>query len=81
MNTCGIVFMTAASRDEAEAIARALVERRLAACVQIITEIQSLYWWEGNICNDREILLLAKTTDRLFPKLVEAVKTLHSYQV
>ncbi|MCX8043224.1 MAG: divalent-cation tolerance protein CutA, partial [Desulfobacterota bacterium] len=47
----------------------------------IITEIQSLYWWEGNICNDREILLLAKTTDRLFPKLVEAVKTLHSYQV
>jgi len=81
MTDCGVVFMTAASREEAEKIASHLVENRLAACVQLVSDIQSIYWWEGKICNDKEVLLSAKTTEKLFPELVAAVKSLHSYQV
>lgn len=81
MSGCGIVFMTAPSREEAEKIARCLVEKRLAACVQIVPEIRSLYWWEGKVCDDREILLIAKTTEGLFQRLVGKVKEMHSYQV
>jgi len=81
MTDCGVVFMTAASREEAEKIAHHLVQNRLAACVQLLSDIQSLYWWEGKMCNDKEVLLSAKTTEKLFPELVAAVKSLHSYQV
>ncbi len=81
MTGSGIVFMTAANHDEAERIARSLVEKRLAACVQILPEIRSLYWWEGRVCDESEILFTAKTTDACFDELVEEVKRLHSYRV
>lgn len=81
MTDCGIVLMTAASRDEAEKIASFLVEERLAACAQIIAPIQSIYWWEGKVCRDDETFFMAKTTKDLFPSLVDAVKKLHSYKV
>ncbi len=81
MTDCGIVFMTAASRQEAQEIAKRLLEKRLAACVQILPEIQSIYRWQGKICDDTEILLTAKTTKELFAQLVEEVKMLHSYDV
>jgi len=77
----GIVFMTAANRDEVEHIARTLVEKRLAACVQIHPEIRSLYWWEGRVCDEAEILFTAKTTRSCFDELVAEVKKLHSYSV
>jgi periplasmic divalent cation tolerance protein len=77
----GIVFMTAASQDEAERIANHLVENRLAACVNIISSIKSIYWWEGKICDESEVFFIAKTTARLYPELEEAVKMLHSYKV
>ena len=81
MTDSGIVFMTASSREEAEKIATTLVEKRLAACVQIISEIKSVYWWEGKICDENEVLFIAKTTARLFPELASEVKALHSYEV
>ncbi len=81
MTDKGIVFMTASSSQEADLIANRLVEKRLAACVNIISQIKSLYWWEGKICNDEEVLLTAKTTARIFPELVREVKKLHSYEV
>ena len=81
MTDCGIVLMTAASRDEAEKIANFLVEERLAACAQIIAPIQSIYWWEGKVCRSDEIFFMAKTTRDVFPRLVEAVQRLHSYKV
>jgi len=81
MTDCGIVLMTAASREEAEKIANFLVEERLAACAQIIAPIQSIYWWEGKVCRDDEIFFIAKTTRDVFPRLVEAVQRLHSYKV
>ena len=81
MTEKGIVFMTASSREEADKIAELLVEKRLAACVQIISDIKSVYWWEGKICRDDEVLFTAKTTWQLFPELAEEVKKLHSYEV
>lgn len=81
MTDCGIVLMTAASREEAEKIANFLVEERLAACAQIISDIQSIYWWEGKICREGEVFFMAKTTREAFPLLEAAVKKLHSYTV
>ena len=81
MTDCGVVLMTAASREEAEKIANFLVEERLAACAQILAPIQSIYWWEGKVCRENEIFFMAKTTRDVFPRLVEAVQSLHSYKV
>ncbi len=81
MPDSGIVFMTAANHDEAQRIARSLVEKRLAACVQIHPEIRSLYWWEGRVCDEPEILFTAKTTIACFDELVAEVKKMHSYSV
>lgn len=81
MTDCGIVLMTAASREEAEHIANYLVEQRLAACSQIISDIHSIYWWEGKVCREAEVFFTAKTTREAFPRLEAAVKSLHSYKV
>jgi periplasmic divalent cation tolerance protein len=72
--------MTASNRDEAERIAGSLVETRLAACVQIIPEIHSVYRWQGEIARDQEVLLLAKTTVEMFRALEQEVRELHSYE-
>jgi len=81
MSDYGVVCMTAASREEAETIAAALVEEKLAACVNIISSVQSVYWWEGKICREQEVFLLAKTKTNLFAQLAARVKALHSYKV
>ena len=73
------VYMTAGSKDEAQAIGRALVENRLAACVNILDNMQSIYRWENKIKQDAEVVLMAKTTDTLIPALIDQVKSMHSY--
>lgn len=73
------LYMTASGPEEARRIGRALVEHRLAACVNIIEGMESIYWWEGRIQEDRETLLIAKTRAELFEPLLEKVKALHSY--
>ena len=75
-----LVMMTAANREEANRIAEMLVSARLAACVQLLPEIQSIYHWQGEIARDREVLLLAKTTLDRFDELDLAVREIHSYQ-
>ena len=59
--TYNSVYITAASRDEATAIGRALVEERLAACANVFTGVTSLYWWEGAVQEDDEAILILKT--------------------
>lgn len=76
-----IVFITASGEDEASKISRALVEARLAACVNIIKNIRSIYSWEGKIEDEAEVLMIAKTQKHLFDSLMKKVKTLHSYKV
>jgi periplasmic divalent cation tolerance protein len=75
------VYMTASSRDEARKIGRALVEERLAACANVIDGMESVYWWQGKLTEDREAVLIAKTRADLLPALTERVKALHSYSV
>ena len=75
-----VVFMTAASVDEARTIADHLVNSQLAACVQILPEIESVYRWKGEVQHDKEVLILAKTTAEKFEKLESEVRSLHSYE-
>ena len=76
-----LVYMTTASRDEARKIGRALVEERLAACANVIDGMESVYWWQGKLTEDRETVLIAKTRAELVPALTERVRALHSYTV
>lgn len=75
-----VVLMTAANAEEAERIAQALVDRRLAACVQILPAIKSVYRWKGEIESESEVLLLAKTVREKFVELERAVRAVHSYK-
>jgi periplasmic divalent cation tolerance protein len=74
-----IVFMTASNGEEAARLADMLVGAHLAACVQILPEMESVYRWQGKIERTPEILLLAKTTKSKFEELEREVRALHSY--
>ena len=74
-----VVFMTAANGEEAALLADMLVGAHLAACVQILPEIESVYRWQGKIERQAEVLLLAKTTRGKFEELEREVRALHSY--
>ena len=74
-----MVYMTAGSWEEATRIGRELVESRLAACVNIVEGMRSIYKWEGRIQEDREVIVIAKTKEALVPELVAKVKSVHSY--
>jgi periplasmic divalent cation tolerance protein len=76
-----IVLTTASSQEEAHRIANALVERRLAACVNIVTKIDSIYRWKDKIEESEEFLLLIKTTAGAFSRVRDAIKELHSYEL
>ncbi|HSB31205.1 MAG TPA: divalent-cation tolerance protein CutA [Candidatus Sulfobium mesophilum] len=76
-----IVFMTAPKEDEAQRIAQDIVSSRLAACVNIIRDIHSIYRWRGKIEDEGEVLMIVKTRLDLFGKLKKRVKELHSYSV
>ena len=75
------VFITAPGEDEAAMIARSLVEAKLAACVNIIKGIRSIYTWQGRIEDDTEVLMIAKTQHKLLDPLTAKVRELHSYDV
>lgn len=74
------VYTTVATRDDARAIARALVERRLAACVQIEV-IESLYAWQGELADETEYRILAKTTAARYAEVESAIRSLHPYEL
>ena len=75
------VVLCNAPPDRAEAIARAVLEARLAACVNVIPGVVSLYWWEGAIQRDAESTLLIKTRADLVGELTAAIKAAHPYSV
>ena len=76
-----MVLVTAATEAQAARIGRALVGAELAACVNIVRGVRSIYRWEGKVTEDREVLLIMKSRADLFRRLAEEVKRLHSYQV
>ena len=76
-----LVLSTASSKEEARKIGRALVERLLAACVNIVPQVGSIYRWEGEVEEAEEWLLIIKTTRSAFERVRDAIKELHSYDV
>ena len=76
-----IVLCTTGSQDEARKIARHLVEQRLAACVNIVPRMESIYRWQGKLESSGEWLLLIKTTVERFPAVRDAIRDLHSYEL
>jgi periplasmic divalent cation tolerance protein len=76
-----IVLSTAGSEDEARRIAQHLVEKHLAACVNIIPRIESIYRWQGKVESSQEWLLLIKTSTEKFSAVRDAIRELHSYDL
>ena len=74
-----VILVTAANRDEAEQIGQSLVEKKLAACCNIVEPIFSIFHWEGKTCQENEVLLIIKSVKNRFDAIVAEVKKLHSY--
>ena len=75
-----VVFITAPTREEAARLADLLVGARLAACVQILPEMESIYRWEGKLERQAEFLMLVKSTRDKFDQLEREVRAIHSYE-
>ncbi len=75
-----MVFCTCSSESAAVSLANQLIERRLAACINILPAVQSIYRWEGKVESAAEFLLLIKTTEERFAALRDAITELHSYE-
>jgi len=80
MSKAIVVFITTANREEAARLADMLVGSRLAACVQILPEIESVYRWKGQVQREAEVLLLAKSTTDRFDELERQTRAIHSYE-
>jgi periplasmic divalent cation tolerance protein len=75
-----LVFVTASSLEEARNVARAILDKHLAACVNIVPGVESHYWWKGKLETAAEFQLLIKTSAEQFEALAETVRCHHSYQ-
>ena len=76
-----MIYVTCGTHEEATAIARTLVEERLAACANIIAGMRSVYRWQGRVCEDEEVVVILKTTADKVAEVTERVKALHSYDL
>ena len=76
-----LVFSTCESKDEAERLAKALLEAHLAACVNVITQIRSFYWWKEKVESADEALMVIKTSTELFDQVRDLIESRHSYDV
>jgi periplasmic divalent cation tolerance protein len=76
-----IVLSTAGSAKEGRKIGRALVEKGLAACVNVISGANSIFRWEGKVCEEKEVVLLIKTNQRNVKEMIPLIRRLHSYSV
>jgi len=76
-----VILCTVPSEESARQIAQTLVEERLAACVSIVPGVRSIYRWQGNICDDPELLLLIKTRRERFARLLRRLQEIHPYEV
>ncbi|MCP9456666.1 MAG: divalent-cation tolerance protein CutA [Nitrospira sp.] len=76
-----VVLVTAPNQQEADRIAEQMVQERYVACATTVPGAHSVYWWEGKVIKEEEVLLLLKTTEDRFPLLREALLKVHPYQV
>ena len=75
-----LVYITTSGEEESKKIGRTIVEERLAGCVNIISAIESFYWWKGEIESDKESVLIAKTKVSNIENIIKRVKEIHSYE-
>ena len=80
-NEFAVVLITTSADEESQLIARVLLEQKKAACVNIVPEVTSLFWWEKAVNRDRESLLIVKTKVELLDEVIRLVKEIHSYDV
>ncbi|MBI3353409.1 MAG: divalent-cation tolerance protein CutA [Nitrospirae bacterium] len=76
-----VIFITASSIDEARKIGNTLMEERLIACVNIIPQVESIFYWQEKVCNEKEALMIIKTRKSLINDIIKKVKSIHSYSV
>ncbi|MDO8689475.1 MAG: divalent-cation tolerance protein CutA [Dehalococcoidia bacterium] len=76
-----VVLVTTPSPEEGRRIARAVLELRLAACVNLVPGVRSMFWWQGKLEEAEETLMVLKTKQEVLPQLIEEIKRLHSYTV
>ncbi|MEK6682107.1 MAG: divalent-cation tolerance protein CutA [Nitrospirota bacterium] len=76
-----VILITASSIDEAKKIGNALMEERLIACVNIIPQVESIFYWQEKVCNEKEALMIIKTRKSLINDIIKRVKSIHSYSV
>lgn len=76
-----MIYITAKDENEARSIGETLVKEKIAACVNIIPSVESIYWWKGSVENEKESVLLVKTREDFVGRVVKRVKELHSYDV
>lgn len=76
-----VVMVTAPNQEEADRLAKRVVQDRLAACATTVVGAESTYWWEGKLVKEREVLLLLKTTVDKFSSLQQAIQQIHPYKV
>jgi periplasmic divalent cation tolerance protein len=74
-----LILSTVNSAELADRMARSIVEENLAACVNIVPSVRSIYRWEGKICDDTELMLLIKTVDSNFERVRKKIRSLHEY--
>ena len=73
--------MTSSSVEEADLISNSLLEKKLIACSNIINDMKSTFWWNGNIQKENEVLIIAKSTKALLDNIIVEVKSIHNYDV
>lgn len=76
-----VMLSTAGSEKEANRLAKTLVQEKLAACANVIPRVTSYFYWEGKLCREKEVLVLAKTVREKSKKIIDKVKKIHSYGV
>ena len=76
-----VVFVTTSTEEEAQKIAGLLLEKRKAACVNVVPRVNSRFWWQGKLDSAQESLLIIKTRAALVPQITDMVKKAHSYTV
>ena len=76
-----VILITASSIDEARKIGNTLMEERLIACVNIIPQVESIFYWQEKVCNEKEALMIIKTRKSLIADIIKKVKSIHSYSV
>ncbi len=76
-----VIISTAGSDKEGQKIGRRLVESRLAACVNVIPKVKSFFYWEGKVHREQEVILVIKTRQEQFKKIINEIYKIHSYEV